>query len=94
MISRLLKAWPYVTKVLDFLHLMEDNMTRLSLTGAQMWLTTALNMHTQLVSHDHIVQGMAMTTNFGAMVAHGYKRGQTLTAEPADPEPPWKGEAD
>ena len=81
-----------VLKALDFLHLMEDNMTRLSLTGLQMWGTTALNLYTQLVSADHLTQGMAMTTNFGAMVAHGYKRGQMIQ-EPR-PLPPWTGEAD
>lgn len=94
---RLLALWEPLKKVLDFLHLMEDNMTRLSLTGGQMWVTTILNIHTQIVSHDHIVQGMAMTTNFGAMVAHGFKRGQTLNAseQTADEgDPPWKGEAD
>jgi uncharacterized membrane protein YcjF (UPF0283 family) len=96
LIRRLAAVYPYAAKGLDFLHLMEDNMTRLSLTGAQMWVTTVLNIHTQIVSHDHVLQGMTLASNATAMVAHGAKRSQTLKAdqEPDEPDPPWKGEAD
>ena len=85
-----------VFKVLRFLNLMEDKAVKFSLTGAQMWTTTILNIHTQIVSHDHITMGIAAATNGGAMIAHGVKRQQIInSSQPETTElPPWTGEAD
>ena len=92
----------FVFKLLRFLNLMEDKAVKFSLTGAQMWATTILNIHTQIVAHDHITQGIVAAVNGGAMVAHGIKRGQTI-ADPNNPQnqsgdepdalPPWTGES-
>lgn len=96
-----------VFKSLRFLNLMEDAAVKFSLTGAQMWATTILNIHTQIVSHDHVMAGMAMGSNGLAMAAHAVKRGQLLNAKgtdgighnggpPLDDDapPPWTGESD
>lgn len=85
----------FVFKTLRFLNLMEDKAVKFSLTGAQMWATTVMDIHTQVVSHDHIAMGIAAGTNGMAMVAHGFKRGQEMknaSAPVAQSDPPWKGE--
>lgn len=85
-----------VFKLLRFLNLMEDKAVKFSLTGAQMWVTTILNIHTQMVSNDHITMGIAAATNGGAMIAHGVKRIQILktggNSDGNDGPPPWTGE--
>ena len=92
------KGQGIVFKLLRFLHLMENDAVVFSLTGAQLWATTILNIHTQIVSHDHILMGMTMGSNAIAMGAHAVKRSQLINTNsddtPDEPDPPWKGEAD
>lgn len=94
-----------VFKVLRFMNLMEDKAVKFSLNGMQLWATTILNIHTQIVSHDHITMGIAAASNATAIAAHTVKRAQMLndaqkTAKLEQTDlpiqgpilPPWTGE--
>lgn len=74
--------WP--VKMLRFLHLVEDDVVRFSLTGIQMWVTTINNVvHLQMV-HD-VASGASAALSAGINIAaaafHHAKRGQMLNAK-------------
>ena len=94
LIDRFLKAAPAVAKAGAFLHLVEDNLAHISITGISSWITTYGTLHATLSQLDWHTQAAAVGANATALVAHTIKRGQTLSANQAPADPPWKGEAD
>lgn len=69
-------ARPWI-KWLRFLHLIEDDAVRLSLSGLQLWATTLNNFHAIAFSHDQVQMFYASVAHIGGMIGHAVKRWQT-----------------
>lgn len=100
LIEKYLLTWPTLAKVGRFLHLVEDDLTHVSMSGIQLWATTYTNIHMIFLSHDWHAQVAAAGSNAVAAGMHAVKRGQVLknTANAQDDDPtaddyqPWLGE--
>lgn len=99
LVEKFLKAAPTLAKIGKFLHLVEDDLAHVSMSGIQLWAATYVNIQQLWYSHDHITQAVAAASNAAAGALHAVKRGQVITAAsgaapaPEGP-PPWTGEAD
>lgn len=71
------RSW---VKVMRFLNLIEDDTVKISLTGAQLWITTFQSLHAVLATTDLTTVTASIAANFGALFFHGQRRAQALAA--------------
>lgn len=76
-----LRSFPMLAKAGRFLHLVEDDLAHISLTGISTWITTYGTWHATVASNpDWHTQAAAVGANATALVAHTIKRGQMMRA--------------